>query len=233
MLNKAKMLAVWAMVAAVSSVAMAGVGDWNGQMVDVEFWVDSAIDGSGDNAALCVMDFKDPTTAVGPRYAFGYRWDDSETIDRPGTSTYAQNNPTVGSNTSEALLLTLDGQGGAAVVSSYHNIFGFSLTSLSYDGETMVGDWGAGYYLGLWWDGNTAWDDGFTGSGPAAAPNGTFDVSGMGASSRLLEDGFADAWSLELSASYPAANTPTYPAPEPATMTLLGIGAVAMLRRRK
>jgi len=78
MLNKAKMLAVWAMVAAVSSAAMGVSYTMDDKTVDLESWT-----GSGTSETVLVLDYNDVETNSGNGgtgndvYYFGYRWDGS------------------------------------------------------------------------------------------------------------------------------------------------------------
>ena len=238
MLNKVKMLAVLCVVA-VAAVAVAEVQDFNGKTVDIEYWR-----GAGSNEAVLVLDFS------GDSYAFGYRWNDSETFNRTGSSTFVQNNPTGSTALTEALLLSLDedGVGGKLDVQyTYNNALGFSVDSLIYAGKT-IGDGWITSFPAFYISGNPAYDEEIweevppgsghweqTGAVHHDANDGdgeTWSMSNWGASSRMLLDGYYDGFSRGNPSTFES-TPPVTPVPEPATMTLLGIGAVAMLRRRK
>lgn len=196
---------------AVAGSAGAEVYSYYGQNIDVEYWA-----GTGENEAICVIDFAASSTPGGS-YAFGYRWD--------------------GSATSEDMLIALDGDGvGGTVDVSYYNdpTYGFGLTGLSYNGYSIVSDGWTTTFPGFWWDGY----DGYTdfGGNPVAgeSPDGTFAESQLGAATRSLASGYLDGWSQEyVDNGYSPINTPVVPVPEPASLGLLSIGALAMLRRRR
>ncbi len=203
-----KHLVAWTAAAAVLTVATPVAMGYSFDDVLVESWT-----GEGNNEAICVVDFGANS------YAFGYRWN--------------------GSATSEQMLKALDtdGDGGGLDV-QYHEDpdWGFAMDGFSYAGASIVGDPGWDpRFLGFWWSGNAAWTDLGENAHPAKPGDGeTWESAGLGASARELGDGFFDGWSQEYVAEgYTPLNTPTTPTPEPGTLAVLGLGALAVVRRRR
>ena len=234
-MKNALLAVVCVVVFAVSSTAPAYTFD----QVQVEQWV-----GTGNNEAMCVFDF-----GGGNSYAFGYRWNDGDTFARP-TSVFSGWAGEYGEAAlSEGMLLSLDASTSLTITSHYNNTFGYQLDSVSYDGHSLDNDW-VTTFAGFWISGSGAWDEDIwaevpPGSGnwqiietinhPASAGDGeNWTPSGSGASFRTLSGGYWDAWTLEQTANgYSPVNTPNVPVPEPATIGLLAIGTVGLIRRRR
>lgn len=191
--------------------------------VIVEYWA-----GSGANEAMMVVDF-----GSGENYAFGYRWDDGETMNRPGGSAFVQNNPTVGTNFSEALLLTVDTAGDLDLTYQYHETHGFGLDEIAYGDNSIIASpaWDP-YYPAMWVSGHPGYTDFFTDEPvPAMSPDGeNWASSNWGAGTRELADGYWDGWTQ--GEDFVAA-APVTPTPEPTTFAVLGgLGLIALRRRR-
>ena len=184
---------------AVGGYAGAEVYDHGGTLVNIESWV-----GSGANEAVCVVDFSDGDD---DSFAFGYRWDDGQTVDRP-PSTYASTyGTTVGAERGEAMLLVLDAETDLDVIYSYHDLYGFAVEGFTYDDglelHTIVSDGWVTTFPGYWYS-----SDGLT-----------WDDSDVGATTRELADGGWDGWTQEYTANgWLPVNTPVTPVPEPATI---------------
>jgi|GEM_PF-5845638 len=259
MLNKAKMLAVWAMVAAVSSAAMAGVDTAS----DIVNWT-----GTGSNEAVIILDWNNgqPDAAM----AWGVRFDGTYSIDNALTAIcgsdarlYGVNNPGwsfwtgMGYDADNADAQAVNIPGGAAnPYVPVDGIVGYSAWNIAgatpIDADDYFGcsngldeSWAAfvpnnTIYTGSGWDiiGTVGTSSTYTdivfeevksGMGSMNLQNDSWVAIGFG----TYTTGPAPDYAITYDHSPDAAAPLPAPAPEPATMTLLGIGAVAMLRRRK
>lgn len=208
--------------------------NFHGKLVDVEHWT-----GTGPNEALMVLDFGGDDS-----YVLGYRWTSGTTVNRPGDSAYVQSHPTVDAHVTEALLLSLaaDSASGFGLGYAYHNTFGFSVNSLSYAGHTIVSDW-VNTYAAFWLSGHQEytdyqWDpveeDYVAVLNPAMSPDGeTWAYSGLGASTRVLEDGFYDGWTAGDATTFVAQPPSINFVPEPGTLMLVAMIAGMSLHRRR
>ena len=197
---------------------------------DIEFWA-----GTGTNKAAFVVDWHDQCLV------WGYRWDGSATgedmlmaICQADSRLYAlayYSGPGLGS----AL-------GGIGYDTDNDGLYGITDTSVTYNQDNMSDgfvatdgynfddwtstdnddNWFSGWYDGYW----SYWLD--DGAG--------WDYSGVGMSGRALTDGCWDGWSWADFAGYGYGSAPenmqAASIPEPATLALLGLGAL-LLRRSK
>jgi len=180
--------------------------------------------GTGTNRSVCVFDFG--STA----YAFGYRWDDSGFVVRSDSSTVA-------AGTGEALLCTLGDAGtglGVTVDLSYSPLYGAFVNGISYNGNSLGVDKAPGAYI-------TAW----VSSGGTAGPVWTDSQTSLTA--RLLSDGAWDGytdsenawiysgkdWVINPDAAPGGAFASVTPVPEPAALSLLALGGIVLIRRRR
>ncbi len=176
---------------------------------DIQFWA-----GTGPNRAGLVIDWNDgadPQSLV-----WGYKWDGSATgedmllaIAGVTTITGASTSTVYGADPSLSAELTDWG-------------WGKSLDRLAYDNGTFNHDEsGWGWYYWVSTDG-TSWT-----------------VSGGGMAGRTLTNGNWDGWSYEVGAPWPPSNHPSEPVPapapipEPSALSLLALGGLALLRRRR
>ncbi len=193
-------------LAAAGANAAAGVNwTWfDGNSIDIDYSI-----GSGTNSSLMIVDFQN-----GSYYAMEYKWD--QNLDA--------NDPVTGWDMLEALCVWDDPNDANAPVNpsglmEYQYTdwgWGITLDRFSYGGndETAgsVSPWPSWvYYLS---DNST----------------NTFGAtSGVGAGDRALSDGSWDGWSWHEDGF----GTGAAPIPEPATLSLLAIGAATLLRRRR
>lgn len=147
---QAAAVAVW-----VAASVQAGLVDFNGTPVDVEYWA-----GLGQNSSIMVVDFGSQS------YAFGYRWDD---VAAPSAALGSAPN-------GFQMLTSVADAGGLDMTYTYFAGFGNSVSTISYDGHTMgaVGwptDW-----LSYWTstDGKT-WADSSVGAEGRSLANGDWD----------------------------------------------------------
>lgn len=168
--------------------------------------------GTGSKTAMCVLDF-----GAGNSYAFQYFWN--------------------GEATSEDLLVDLDAQTDVAVSYTSDPTYGMFISSISYDGNSIVNDYDMNTYTGgwanLWWDGFDEYVDFYNNTIPGqAAEGGVYKSAQVGASTRTLQDGYWDGWTYM---NYGTGSTaaPVVPVPEPASMVLLAAGALGVIRKRR
>jgi hypothetical protein len=213
----------------VSATASAEVVNYNGQDVDVEFWA-----GSGGSETLLIVDFSDAPTP-GDSYAFGYRWDGTvygwqmlvdiieAEPDGGGTVNIAAgDSPRAITTTGGTLQLA-----GKEYVWEYLGVEYESqiVESFSYDGSNMVDAYGAASdprSLGMWNYDTGSWQpDAWGISGYQLVDQSMVGFVQSRPTGELDGDG------------YPIYGGPAPSVPEPATMSLLAVGGIALLKRRK
>lgn len=199
--------------------------------------------GSGTNTSICVLDFG------ANDYAFGYRWDGtSAPVLRPASSqdlkvggipVYAT---TAAANTGEAMLLALadpgNGLGFSATID--YPVWGPSASFISYAGNTMTTDFYTDPYpyISYWVSGgysNSGKRYDYAGGG-AGGPTWTWSQDGI--MYRFLADG---SWDGQVAAVFSPVDTDhapdgafaSVPAPEPGALSLLALGSLALLKRRR
>lgn len=121
-----------------------------------------------------------------------------------------------GDATSWDMLQALDSAGNLAVSATDYGDLGLFINGFTYDTFSLFGDW-PNSILGSW---NSEDGEAWT------APN-------VGVELRMLSDGAFDGWSLDLDTeNFTLENPPRTPViPEPASLALLAVGTVALLRR--
>jgi len=115
------------------------------------------------------------------------------------------------------MILALDAQTGLdATYTDWGGDLGVAVNEIRYDGYVATSDWETSF-LGYW-----------------GSPDGlAWTTHSAGVSSRALTDGDWDGWSIEDNLeTYTPENPPQTPAPEPATLALLGAGGGLLVRRR-
>ena len=181
---------------------------FNGVDLRVEAWAysSSASANTYNNEAMLVVDF-----ANAGSYAFGYRWEGGDEFTRADTTT-------VGSEIGEAMMLELDVDTPLVVGYSHHSVYGFFMSTLSYDGHTAgAGGWSADW-VGYW----------------NSTDGGIWTPASVGISTRVLTNGAWDGWSQEIdNDDFDPLTPPVTPTPEPATMLLLGGMAVSVVLKRR
>lgn len=211
-----------------SSVAMlAGVGH-AASFSEIEYWI-----GTGANEAALVIDWNDGK--ADESLLWGYRWD--------------------GAATGEDMLLAVLGQDGRLFGHvGPAGAYGTPLYGLGYDldGDDDFGVTGlaevsfdaAGLSVGAPVDGGLPSDsddhwqagwftDGFWVHWTASGKSSLTWASGLGLSSQVLSDG--DWAGLSFDPVFSFTDVPSEPVaavPEPASLALLGIGGVVLMRRR-
>ena len=138
----------------------------------------------------------------GDSYAFGYLW--------------------TGAATAWDMVQAMDAPGGLGMEYTMWNfgtaedpVWAPAIDSFTYDTHTAISDWETSF-LGYWGS-----QDGVS-----------WTPHMVGVAGRSLADGCWDGWSLEdPTISYDPLNAPVTPVPEPATIGLMGMGLLCLLRR--
>jgi hypothetical protein len=175
------------------------------QFENIRYWV-----GSGSNEAAFVIDFNGGGTGIS--YAWGYRFDGVKTGEQM-LRDIAAHDP----------LLSAD-------IQSFS--FGAFLDRLSYTPAPLaVTLTGASNFV----DSPYKYWSYYTGNSGA---NTNWSSSNVGMSARNLVNGSVDGWSFTVDANFGPGVAPSdpifvQPVPEPATMAILGLGAIGALRRRR
>lgn len=163
--------------------------------------------GSGANTSSLIIDFN---YLGGDAYLFEYRYD--------------------GEASAQDMLLALDAAGDLSVQRQFFEFDGAS--SIFIDGFSYAGNTANPSFEGDAGETWTYWivDD------RVAAPT-FYTPAPTGPTDRALQDGSVDAWGLNISEFNTKGLDPTFnqPAviPEPTSLALLGLGGLAILRRRR
>ncbi len=159
--------------------------------------------GSGANSSLMIVDFQN-----GSYYAMEYQWD--QNVDA--------NDPVTGWDMIEALCIEVGQSNPSSLMEYDYTVFGFgnALDRFSYEGNDEAATGASPYPSWVYYLSDNS--------------TNTFDAtSGVGAGDRPLSDGSWDGWSWHADGF----GTGAAPVPEPATLSLLAIGAATLLRRRR
>lgn len=173
--------------------------------IDVEYWT-----GTGANETILVIDWNQSGTYVSESHAFGYRWD--------GTKTVAEMLIDIDAN---GALDTDTGYGGAFVNNLYYN---------DVDGDTHAHNESGSFNLGStsdiyaeWGNMNSNW-----------TMLGEWEANQAGIDAENLVNGQLEGINVMywFDTTQPYMNLDVPIVPEPATLALLGLGAL-VLRKRK
>ena len=206
--TKQMMIVVTLAAQALTGVAMAEEYDFNGYTVDVEAWT-----GAGANEAILVVDWNkldNGEATVSESHAFGYRWDGEQ----------YQSDMLAAFNTAGILAVTTNTYGTQAF-----------LKNVGYldvdDNETHLHIEDGSWNVGVSTDPTLRW---------GTWGDSEWDFNGGGVNETLLADAqFVGANAILFFSEMPsyANDQLSVPTPEPASLSVLGLGALAMLRRRK
>lgn len=184
---------------------------------DILFW-----GGLGANRSAVVVEFNSDTTPFS--VAWGYRWSGEVTLqtmmfELAGIIT---NGPAPAPGSDPRLSLSVTDFGAP----------GYFVDTLTYDQNGLGGSWPGGTLSLTGWDG-TNWNNLFVLSGTATWSPGPFDLSNAGMASINLVDGGWYGWVMANGPETYNFQQPVSAVPEPSTLVLVLIGAVALFLRRR
>lgn len=176
---------------------------------DIQYWV-----GTGDSQAAFVLDFQDGSDAV----TWGYQWDSSTSI------------------TGEDMIVAIDAADDRFDASLTTFSFGSFVNGFSYDARSADSDFANNlswqYYNGTSYN---VLSSNLTGISGRTLADGDWDVWAYVATDPQTFEPLPFNYSTFSPAQAPGVLPPTNAVPEPASLSLLAIGAVALTlgRRRR